>query len=117
MPSIWAVSNLSASEASSRGKSGRRFVVSGPDLPFLTEPMAFLVGRLQGSWHSQIRLVGKGSRGSQLDGFFDHGGIYLAAGLEGTVEHRHSLRFLGRIHGCLPLCGKLAVEANQDFRK
>ncbi len=94
MPSVWAVSDVLVNGASSRAKSGLRFV-PGPDLPFLTEPLAFLVGRLQGIWHSQIRRVGKGSRGSQLDGFFDHGGIHLAADLEGTVEHRHSLRLLG----------------------
>jgi hypothetical protein len=117
MPSVWAVSNLFANEASSQRQPGRRFVVSGPDLAFLAEPLVFLVGRLRGIWHSQIRRVKKGSRSSQLNGFFDHGGIYLAAGLEGTVEHGHGLRFLGRIHRCLPLCGKRTVDACQDFHK
>jgi hypothetical protein len=46
---------------------------------FLAEPLVFLVGRLRGIWHSQIRRVKKGSRSSQLNGFFDHGRIYLAA--------------------------------------
>lgn len=48
MPSVWAVSDVLVNGASSRAKSGLRFVVPGPALPFLTEPLAPLVGRLQG---------------------------------------------------------------------